>query len=300
VPVEAFTGRVDLYHATDFTLPPTLPGTRTLLTVHDLSFVRVPETASPRLKAYLDAVVPRSCRRADHILADSQATKDDLIALYGLSPDKITVLLSGVDERFRRVEDANVRATVREKYAVGQRPFIFAIGTVQPRKNYGRLIEALARLRAHGHDVMLVVAGGKGWLEDPIYKTVDALKLREHVRFIGFAEDNDLPALYSEARCLAFPSLYEGFGLPILEGMACGTPVITANVSSMPEAAGDAALLVAPTDVDAITAAIEQVLTDDTLRQSLVERGYKQATRFTWENSARQLQAIYVSLVDGK
>ncbi|MDX2141054.1 MAG: glycosyltransferase family 1 protein [Chloroflexota bacterium] len=298
--VETFTGQVDLYHATDFTLPPTLPGTRTLLTVHDLSFVRVPETASPRLKAYLDVVVPRSCRRADHILADSQATKDDLVELYQLPSDKITVLLSGVDARFQHVADRQMRAAVREKYKLGQQPYIFAIGTVQPRKNYSRLIEALAQLRERGQDLMLVIAGGKGWLEDPIYQTLDTLRLRDQVRFIGFADDADLPALYSEARCLAFPSLYEGFGLPILEAMACGTPVITSNVSSMPEAAGDAALLVSPTDVNAITAALAQVLSNDNLRQSLVERGYRQATRFTWDTSARQLQSVYASLCISK
>jgi glycosyltransferase involved in cell wall biosynthesis len=300
LPVETFTGGVDLYHATDFTLPPTLPGTRTLLTVHDLSFVRVPETASPRLKAYLDAVVPRSCRRADHILADSQATKDDLVELYQLPADKITVLLSGVDARFKPVADPQLRAAVREKYNLGQQPYIFAIGTVQPRKNYGRLIEALAHLRALGHDVTLVIAGGKGWLEDPIYQALDKLRLREQVRFIGFADDADLPTLYSEARCLAFPSLYEGFGLPILEAMACGTPVITSHVSSMPEAAGDAALLISPTDVDAITAALEQVVSDEHLRLSLIERGYTQAARFTWDTSAQQLQSVYATLCTSK
>jgi glycosyltransferase involved in cell wall biosynthesis len=293
LPVEAFTGGVDLYHATDFTLPPTLPQTRTLLTVHDLSFVRVPETSSPRLKAYLDVVVPRSARRANHIIADSQATKDDLIDLYGIANDKVTVILSGVDARFRRVDySANVRA----KYSISDAPYIFAIGTVQPRKNYARLIEALARLRAEGQNVMLVIAGGKGWLDDPIYQTLDALQLRNYVRFIGFADDADLPALYSEALCLAFPSLYEGFGLPILEAMACGTPVITSKVSSMPEAAGDAALLIDPHDVDALTDALRRVISDSTLREDLVQRGYTQAARFTWDAAARKLLAVYDDL----
>lgn len=293
LPVEAFTGGVDLYHATDFTLPPTLLQTRTLLTVHDLSFVRVPETASPRLKAYLDVVVPRSARRADHIIADSQATKDDLIELYGIAPEKVTVILSGVDARFRRVENS---AAVRANYSIGNAPYIFAIGTVQPRKNYARLIEALARLRAEGHDLTLVIAGGKGWLDDPIYETLDTLQLRDQVRFIGFADDGDLPALYSEALCLAFPSLYEGFGLPILEAMACGTPVITSNVSSMPEAAGDAALLIDPYDVNALTDALRRIMEDSTLRDALVQRGYAQAARFSWEAAARQLLAVYESL----
>jgi glycosyltransferase involved in cell wall biosynthesis len=295
--IESFTGKVDLFHATDFTLPPTLPTTRTLLTVHDLSFVRVPETASPVLKAYLDVVVPRSARRADHILADSQATKGDLIDLYKIAPDKITVLLSGVDSSFRRVEDAATRAAIRTKYRIGSRPYIFAIGTVQPRKNYGRLMQALAQVRAGGHDVALVIAGGKGWLEDPIYQTLEDLNLRDHVHFIGFADDADLPALYSEALYTAYISLYEGFGLPILESMACGTPVLSGNVSSMPEAAGDAAILVSPTDVEAIADGLMRLYTDSALRADLQVRGYAQAARFTWGRAAEELLAVYERLL---
>jgi len=292
LPVEVFTGRVDLFHATDFTLPPTLPRTKTILTVHDLSFVRVPETASPTLKAYLDSVVPRSVRRAHHVLADSQATKDDLIELYGVAPAKITVILSGVDARFQPVEDSSTRAAIRAKYAIGDKPYIFAIGTVQPRKNYARLIQALAQVRAV-HDVILVIAGGTGWLEDEMYRILDALNMRDHVRLIGFADDDDLPAFYSEAYCLAFPSLYEGFGLPILEAMACGTPVMTSNISSMPEAAGDAALLVNPADTDEIANALLRLIADTELRAQLIQRGIAQAKRFTWDKSAAQLAGIY-------
>ncbi len=293
LPVEAFTGRIDLYHATDFVLPPTLPDTRTLLTVHDLSFARVPESASPSLRAYLDRVVPRSVARADHVLADSQATKDDLIALFGVSPDKITVLLSGVDSRFRRVDDPATQARVREKYAIGGRPYIFAVGTVQPRKNYSRLIEAVAGLRDKGHDVDLVIAGGKGWLEDPIYAAIRDHGMSDHVHMIGFADDADLPALYSAARCLAFPSLYEGFGLPILEAMACGTPVVTSNVSSLPEVAGDAALLIDPYDLDALTDALERLVNDEELRSQLGLRGTRHVHFFRWERAAMKLKNIY-------
>ena len=296
LPVEVFTGRVALYHATDFVLPPTLPGTRTLLTVHDLSFVRVPETASPRLKAYLDVVVPRSVHRADHILADSQATKDDLVALYNTPPGKITVLLSGGDARFRREDSPKRIEAVRAKYDLGQTPYLFSIGTVQPRKNYQRLIVALAALRGEGHDIQLVIAGGKGWLDDPIYEAMRVMAMEPYVRLIGFADDADLPALYSGALCFAFPSLYEGFGLPVLEAMACGTPVMTSNVSSLPEVAGDAALLVDPTDQEAITGALRRLIGDETLRQTLIARGYEQAARFSWTRAARELKNIYSQL----
>jgi glycosyltransferase involved in cell wall biosynthesis len=297
LPVEAFTGRLKLYHATDFVLPPTLPGTRTILTVHDLSFVRVPETASPRLKAYLDRVVPRSARRADHILADSQATKDDLISIYNLPASKITVLLSGVDARFHRVDDPAERQAVREKYRIGDNLYIFSVGTVQPRKNYGRLIQALARLRGRGYPHHLVIAGGKGWLEDPIYQTMRESGMEDAVHFIGFADEADLPTLYSGATCFAFPSLYEGFGIPVLESMSCGTPVVTSNVSSLPEAAGNAALLVDPYSLDEIVAALTRLIDDTSTREQLVNLGYLHVQNFTWTKAAGQLRSVYASLL---
>lgn len=290
LPVEFFTGTIDLYHATDFVLPPTRA--RSLLTVHDLSFVRVPEAASPPLKAYLDVVVPRSVKRAEHILADSQATKDDLINLYGTPAEKITVLLSGVDARFKPTQEASVS----QKYKIPERPYIFSCGTVQPRKNYTRLIQALAALRSRGNDIGLVIAGGKGWLEDPIYAAIREAKMTDYVHFIGFADDADLPALYSGALLTAVPSLYEGFGIPVLESMACGTPVVTSNLSSLPEVAGDAALTIDPTDLDAIIDALQRLVDDETLRAALIEKGLTRAHEFTWERSAAQLHEIYVRM----
>ncbi len=298
LPIERWIGPVDLYHATDFVLPPTRLKTRTVLTVHDLSFVRAPEAASPALKRYLDAVVPRSVHRADHVLADSQATKDDLIALYGADPQKIEVLLSGVNQRFQPIRDPSALAAVRARYQLGDVPFVLAVGTIQPRKNYERLIAALAALPDNLRDVHLVIAGGRGWLESPIYAAVQAQGLQDRVHFIGFADDDDLPALYSAARCFAFPSLYEGFGLPVLEAMACGTPVLTSNVSSLIEVAGDATLLVDPRSTEQITAALVRLLTDDPLRNTLIERGVAQAKRFTWERAASQLRNIYSHLLD--
>ena len=296
LPVETFTGNIDLYHATDFVLPPTHPKTRTILQVHDLSFVRVPETASPRLKAYLDRVVPASAQRADHIIADSQATKDDLQSLYGIPANKMTVLHGGVDARFTPANREAIQA-VREKYQLDQWTFILSVGTVQPRKNYERLIQALARLRQNGYDIHLVIAGGKGWLDDPIYRMIDTTGMHSYVHFIGFVDDNDMPAHYSAADCFAFPSLYEGFGLPVLEAMACHTPVLTSTVSSLPEAAGNAAVLVDPYDLDAIIDGLEQIISDTTLRNLLIEQGAQQASQFTWRVSARKLYEIYFEIV---
>ncbi len=291
LPAEYFTGRIDLFHATDFVLPPVLA--RSLLTVHDLSFVRVPEAAPPLLKAYLDVVVPRSVHRADHILADSQATKDDLIDLYGTPEAKITVLLSGVDARFKPTRDD----TIRQKYGIPARPYIFSVGTVQPRKNYARLIHALAALRGRGTDIGLVIAGGKGWLEDPIYAAIQDAGVGEYVHFTGFADDADLPALYSEALITALPSLYEGFGFPVIESMACGTPVLTSNVSSLPEVAGDAGITVNPKALDELVEGLQRLIDDEPLRDTLIRRGLERAKRFTWERTAQQLHAIYARML---
>lgn len=297
LPVETFTGDVSLFHATDFVLPPTHPHTRTLLTVHDLSFIRSPQTASPRLRRYLMQVVPRSIARADHILADSTATKADVVDVYNTPASKITVLLSGVDERFAPVSDQTALRAVRDRYHIGAEPYIFSIGTIQPRKNYARLVEALARLRQRNLAVNLVIAGGKGWLEDEIYSAIRQHDMQDAVKFIGYAADEDLPALYSGASCCAFVSLYEGFGLPILESMACGTPVLTSNVSSLPEVAGDAAPMVPPRDVDAITNALHEILTDDGYHSDLRRRGFAQASRFTWAAAAHQLLDVYRELL---
>ena len=297
LPVETFSGRVDLFHATDFVLPPTLPATKTLLTVHDLSFLRVPDAASPALRAYLEAVVPRSVARADHILADSQATKADLVALYGTPADKITVLLSGVDSRFQRVADARALQACRRKYGLEGISYLLSVGTVQPRKNYSRVIAAVAALRQQGCDLHYAIAGGEGWLEDEMQRTIARLGAQDYVHRLGLVDDGDLPALYSGARALIMASLYEGFGFPVLEAYACGTPVACGNISSLPEVAGDAALLVDPYDVSAISAAILALDSDAELRGQLIDAGYRQAAQFTWEKSARHLQSIYAQLL---
>jgi glycosyltransferase involved in cell wall biosynthesis len=291
LPVEFYTGSIDLYHATDFVLPPTRPGTRTIVTVHDLSFVRVPDAATPRLKAYLDQVVPRSVKRADHVIADSSATKQDIIDIYNIPEEKISVLLSGVSTHFK--PEMEHRPQIQKRYNLPEKPYIFSVGTVQPRKNYERLVRSLAQLHTHGYDVDLVIAGGKGWLDGPLYQTIIDTGMKDFVHLIGFADDRDLPMLYSAAECVAFPSLYEGFGFPVLEGMACGTPVITSNVSSLPEVAGDAAIMVDPYNVEMITDALIQVLSDQHLRNNMIQRGFTQAAQFTWEAAATNLLSIY-------
>ncbi|MDE2950299.1 MAG: glycosyltransferase family 1 protein [Chloroflexota bacterium] len=299
LPVEIITGPVDLFHATDFVLPPTLPRTRSLLTVHDLSFLRVPDAASPSLRRYLEAVAPRSVERADHVLADSQATKDDLIEIYRTPADKISVLYSGVDARFGPVTDQMTLKAVLDKHNLRDKKYVLSVGTVQPRKNYSGAIRALSRIRDHGIDLHYVVAGGPGWLEDEMYRSIRETAMEDRVHILGFVPDEDLPALYSGARALLALSLYEGFGLPVLEAMACGTPVITSNLSSLPEVAGDAGILVNPLDSEAISDAIMKTLTDAALRQQLVAAGFERVKRFSWASAASQLKAIYDAMLDG-
>jgi glycosyltransferase involved in cell wall biosynthesis len=297
LPVEVFTGPLDLFYSPDFVLPPLLSG-RTLLTVHDLSFVRYPQTADPRLYRYLNVTVPRSMRRADHILADSRNTARDLTDLWDVPPGKVSVLYPGVEPRFHPLTDMAELSRVRNQYGLPPH-FILSVSTLQPRKNYERLIRAFSKLQAtaEGHPVRLVVAGGKGWLYDSIFDSVRDLGLEERVLFPGFVHDGDLPALYTLADLFAFPSLYEGFGLPALEAMSCGTPVVCSDASSLPEVVGDAGLLVDPVDEEGWVEAMGRALGDEQLRRGLVARGLARARRFTWEEAARELHRLCTSLV---
>lgn len=294
--IEGWTGPIAILHAPDFTLPPTRRGVQTLLTVHDLTFIRAPDAATPRLRAYLNAVVPRSVQRADHILADSEATRQDLMEFYRTPADKISVLYSGVESRFRPIYDSNILRAVRERYHIGDQLFILSIGTIQPRKNYERLVEALHRLGQS--DLKLVIAGGKGWLADSLYRKVESLGIKERVQFLGFVDDADLPALYSAAHIFAYPSLYEGFGLPPLEAMACGVPVIASNTSSLPEVVGDAGLLIDPYDVNDLALALAKVLGDENLHRRLSEMGQQRARKFSWDAAAVHLRKCYDELLD--
>ena len=293
VPVELFTGPAGLYHATDFVLPPVRRGTTTIVQVHDLSFMRVPEAAPPALRQWLERVVPDSIRRADLVLADSQATRDDLTELFAVArSSEIAVLHGGVEARFRP-RPAEEQKSVRRHYDLGDWPFVLSVGTLQPRKNHLRLLEAFARLRQEGLDLHLVIAGGAGWLSGPFFRQLEDSDLAGCVHLPGYVADEDLPALYSAATVFAFPSLYEGFGLPVLEAMACATPVVTSNLSSLPEVAGKAALLVNPRDTEAIGHAIGRLVEDSRLRQQLVSDGLERAQRFTWRQAARELLDVY-------
>lgn len=292
LPAEWITGRVDVFYSPDFVLPPLQRRTRALLTVHDLSFLRHPETFPPKLGAYLKQAVPRSIARADHILADSEATRRDLLDLLNVPQAKVTTLYGGVAARFNPQANTGERARLQARYGVGARPYVLAVGTVQPRKNYVRLMEACDPLAAQ-RPLDLVIVGRPAWLAEPI---LAAAEQRPYVHLMGFFADADLPALYRQAKVLAFPSVYEGFGFPPLEAMACGTPVVASTASSVPEVVGDAGLLVAPLDVPAWTAALAQTLDDQALRVHLRQAGLARAATFTWARTARAWLSIVTAL----
>jgi glycosyltransferase involved in cell wall biosynthesis len=239
--------------------------------------------------------------RARHILADSDSTRRDLVELMGVEPERITVLYPGVEPRFQRIRDAEVLDGVRTRYGLPEH-FILGLGTLQPRKNFYGLINAFGRLLAAKRgdervaDLRLVIVGGKGWLYEDTLGLVERSGLGGRVSFPGFVEDEDLPALYSLAAVFAFPSWYEGFGLPVLEAMACGTPVVAADNSSLPEVVGEAGLMVSASDPDALADVLSRLLTapgHEALQKRLTTAGYEQAGRFTWETAAQALLRVY-------
>jgi len=292
LPIEALIGQQDIYHFPDFVMPPVWRA-RTVLTIHDLSFRLVPEAADPGLRRYLNGAVPRSVRRADLVLADSAATQRDVTTLLGVPAARTAVLYSGVGPEFQPVRDPELLAKVRERYTLPSR-FAMSLGTLQPRKNYGRLIQAYATLFQRGTlDWDLVIVGRPGWLYADLATEVTRLNVAGHVHFLTDAVDADLPSLYSLADVFVLVSLYEGFGLPPLEAMACGTPVIVSNVSSLPEVVGDAGLQVDPLDVEAIAEALSAIMANAGRRADLREQGLRQAAPFTWERAAEQLVRHY-------
>ena len=296
VPVQWFTGPLDLFHSPDFVLPPTKGNIPTLLTVHDLSFLHYPETFPTNLIDYLNRVVPWSVNRATHILADSMATREDLLSLWMVPPEKVTVLYSGVNEQFKPVEDSKKITAVRQKYGLDDRPYVLAVGTVQPRKNYQMLIRAFQPV-AESLPHNLAFAGGRGWLDEQMKEEVVRQGLKERVQFTGFVADEDLPALYSGASLLVFPSLYEGFGLPVLEAMACGLPCIISDASSLPEVGGNAAVQLPPENETVWTETLIELLTDEDKQVQMGEAGIVQARSFSWNKAARELMHIYNALL---
>jgi glycosyltransferase involved in cell wall biosynthesis len=300
LPASLLTGRVDIYHGPDFVLPPLPRKVRKVVTIHDLAFLEHPEYADPGLVAYLNQAVPASVAAADAVATVSQAAARTLVTHFGTPREKIVIVPNGLRPHFRRITDPVLLGATTHKFGL-KHPLVLGVGTLEPRKNHMGLIKAFHRAQAdrHNRPAMLALAGGPGWLYDQTRQLVSDLKLDQRVRFLGKVSELELCLLYSLADVFAFPSFFEGFGLPPLEAMACGAPVVTSNTSSLPEVVGDAALTVAPQHTDELARALTRLIGDEQLRATLRQRGYQRAQRYTWPQAARKMLAVYQQLSHG-
>lgn len=292
--VDALLGGVDVYHATNYFLPP-VRSARRVLSIHDLVFLAHPELSSPKIRGLFADKMRKFAHGADRILTCSQATRRDIVELLEVDPAKIHVSHYAADEAIvpmNREEAAHILSTA---YGI-QSPFILFVGTIEPRKNLPTLVRAFARLvRDIPHTLVLV--GAPGWGMKDFQRTIDMHHLGDRVKQVGFVPEHaDLSAFYAAADVFVFPSFYEGFGLPLIEAMTCGCPVITTDTSALPEVAGTAALYVKPTDVDGMAATIRMVLSNDRVRNSLIERGTERAKHFSWDACVGGALAVYEEL----
>jgi glycosyltransferase involved in cell wall biosynthesis len=289
--VELMRLGLDVLHSPDF-IPPHRPSCRSVITVHDLAFLLYPHfltKESARYYGHIDQAV----RWTDHIIAVSANTKRDTIQHLGVPEDKISVVYEAANPIFRPVDRAEAQAQVRARHGIDG-PYILFVSTIEPRKNVPTLVQAVWKLRqSYKLDIQLVLAGGKGWLFEDAFAIVEQLKMEQQVHFVGRVPSEDLLHLYNAAELLAHPAFYEGFGLPPLEAMACGLPVIVSNVASLPEVVGEAGLLIDPHDVDELVVAMWRVLNDRRLHQEMRAKGLSQAARFSWDRAARETLAIY-------
>lgn len=273
------------------------PGLKTVVTVHDLGAEYLPKTHQLKQRLYLKLMTDYQLKSATHLIAVSEATKQDLIKKVGIPKDKITVVYEGFNKQLKPVMGKNLQEELK-KFGLKEKDYFLFVGTIQPRKNLERLIKAYTQFLAKGDakPPTLVLAGSKGWLSDEIYELPKKLGIEDKVKFLGYVPDEDLPALYSGALAFTFPSLFEGFGLPILEAFACNCPVLTSNISSMPEVAGDAALLVDPYSIENIRDGLLKLYEDKKLSSKLVKKGAEQTQKFSWEKAAKKTLEILTKI----
>jgi glycosyltransferase involved in cell wall biosynthesis len=299
LPAELRRRPVDLLHV-QYTAPPFAP-CPFVATIHDLSFEHLPETFKRRSRAQLRLTVRRTARRAAHVIAPSEFTRRDLRETYGIQNGRVSVVPLAAADRFRPVEDAGEVERVKGRYGI-EGDYVLAVGSIQPRKNLARLIEAYKLLRSargRGKLPRLVLVGKKAWLYGDTLRAVREGGLAAAVVLTGYVSEADLPALYTGALCFAYPSIFEGFGLPPLEAMRCGAPVLTGDRASLPEVVGDAALTVNPFDAAEIASALARLIDDATLRATLRRRGHARARRFDWRETARMTLEVYRKATGG-
>lgn len=287
--------RLDLLHSPHYTMPFAVR-CPTVVTFHDMTFLLYPEAHLLYKRLFFRGIMPLAARRADALIAISESTRADILRLLKPAAEKVFAVPYGVAPLFRPVKDCAAIEAICNRYSL-PRQFILYVGNLEPRKNLPVLLQAFARLTQRGLPHALVLAGSRGWKDAEIFSTMKELGLASRVCFPGYIPQPDLPALYSAADLFVYPSLYEGFGLPVLEALACGIPVITSNVSSMPEVAGDAGILVNPRRVDELADALWRILTDRELHDELARKGVERAQMFSWTRTARETLAVYEQVV---
>ena len=290
--INRMLGDIDLFFSPHIFSSSVSKKCRTLTTFHDLSFENYPKFYSAGKNYWHFSMNPKKqAYTADKIIAVSQSTKDDLINIYNIEPKKIKVIYSGIGLKYGISNLESRIMEVKKKYDLPD-DYILYLGTLEPRKNIIGLIKAFeilnSKFQIHHSKFQLIIAGSKGWLYKDIFKTVQNSPEKDNIIFTGFIDDKDKSTLYELADLFVYPSFYEGFGFPPLEAMACGTPVITSNFSSLPEAVGDAAITINPYNIDELARAMEMVLTDKKLKDILTERGFEQIKKFSWQNCARE------------
>ena len=298
-PVGIVRQGIDVFHGLDHIgLPPFFKRSKYIVTIHDVIPLILPHTFSLRHRLVVRAALARVCKQADMVIVLSQATKEDVLQHCHLPEDRVVVIPAGCDARFSPAVDHTRLTRVRLKYGLPPLYILF-LGTLNPRKNVTTLLQAFAQFHHTQHvdpAIHLVIAGASGWRTPGMHRTLQRLDLESVVHFPGFIDEEDLPDLYRGAILFVFPSLYEGFGLPVLEAMGCGVPVVTSNVASLPEVAGDAAVLVDPHDAAGMAAAFAEVVHNEVLRRTLQCKGIAQAQRFSWDTAARKTLDLYVAL----
>lgn len=289
--------RPDLCHYTNY-IAPLVGSCPSVVTMYDMGLFKYPETQPRKALLTVRSILPRVAKRADRIITSSYSSRDDIVSTLHVDPERIHVVYAAPGAEFRVMEDRARLEHVRAKYGL-QNPFVLAVGTIEPRKNLGRLIEAFARAKRAGRPEHLILVGQLGWKYETLLNQIETTRLGDAVRLAGYIPDEDLPAVYNLARGVAFPSIYEGFGLPVVEGMACGVPVLTSNRASTAEIGADSALLVDPTDTEALADGLLRLLGDEPLREELRAKGIVRAAEFSWTRAAEETVRVYDAVIAG-
>jgi glycosyltransferase involved in cell wall biosynthesis len=295
LPAALARSRPALCHFTNYLAPLRCP-VPYVLTIYDLSLLLFPRTQTARSRLLVRSLLPVVARRAAAVLTPSRVSRRHVLARLNVAPDRVHVVYGAPSMPASPADPAACRAAC-ERHGV-RPPFILAVGTLEPRKNLPRLVQAFALLRREGRQERLVLVGQRGWKSAPLFKQLRDQQVEDVVTVTGYVPDADLPALYGAASAMAFPSLYEGFGLPALEALSCGTPLVTSRLTAMQEMAGDAACYVDPADTESIAAGLRRVLEDSGLREDLRRRGVARARRFTWADVAARTSAVYAKTLD--